>query len=60
MPSILPPTSDTKAEARRLTCPVCGLPDSSPSVRVEHLGTMRADCICPNEHLFVVRWNEAA
>lgn len=58
MPSIVPPPADTQAKAR-FVCPACGATDVSPSVRVEHLGTMRADCICANEHLFVVRWNEA-
>lgn len=62
MSIIVPPPGDNQLpnRERRLTCPICGLEDPSPAVRVEHLGIMRADCMCPAEHLFVVRWNEVA
>jgi hypothetical protein len=41
-------------------CPNCG--SAAKSARVRHGGQLVrfADCICPAEHLFIVRWLEAA
>lgn len=54
------PTPESSQAHPLFTCPICGSEPKSFNERTEAYGpsdsVRHADCVCPADHLWIVRW----